>query len=66
MMNTNENKALSIRNQLCLNFPKTDAKEENYVQSAKQINENIAVRKIGSSKVCEHQRKLEQLLLTAK
>jgi hypothetical protein len=47
-----------------LNFPKTDAKEENYVQSAKEINEKIAARKIGSSKVCEHQRKLEQLLLT--
>ena len=65
-MNTNESKVLSIRNQLCLNFPKTDAKEENYVQSAKEINEKIAARKIGSSKVCGHQRKLEQLLLTAR
>ena len=65
-MNTNEREVLSISNQLCLNFPKTDAKEENYVQTAKEINEKIAARKIGSSKVCEHQRKLEQLLLTAR
>jgi hypothetical protein len=47
-------------------FPKTGPKEENYVQNAKEINENIAARKIGGSKVCEHPRKLEQLFLTAR
>jgi hypothetical protein len=65
-MDTNESKVLAIHNKLCFNSPKTDAKKENYVQSAKEINEKIAARKFGSSKVCEHQRKLEQLLLTAR
>jgi hypothetical protein len=65
-MQTNADEVPSIREPPRLNFPITDVREENYEENRMEINEKIAARKTGSSKVCKHQRKLEQLLLTAR
>jgi hypothetical protein len=65
-MHTDADSVFSMRNPLWLNLPKTDVEGENYTGTVMEINEKVAAREIGSSKVCEHQRKLEQLLLTAR